>query len=423
MLPIPLPVISFDPISQIIHSDQASLVDLLVENATFKFAKDRHPDLTSYLTKCLSDVLDLCFSHPDEPCGTRAFMLFTRPNVALLEALFKDDILFTRISEVLFDPSPDVRLVSRAATLLRQLIVHFPEQSLDCCGFLVKILEFVYEPGVLDLIEKVCEEKAPLALFHRALCDAQWAETVASMLEIAESEFLIAGLMRTVRIASTNPILAPSFQSSRMLRMLLAFVDHSSRNVQNELWWAVFNATVEQNLAQANLFVAPAVQKFRTRIDRIDRAGIFALDFLAAMVVQRAMSVADAITRQMQEIILGLTASFPDSSNLMGSVFRFIRACLLWPVTMAGAIEMFVPAMAAEATDGMRTAASAHCIALLDELSRSRKTMPELDRALKPVEMFGEFCRTNLPNYRKISRDPYGGPVVPANSWAGHGIF
>jgi hypothetical protein len=121
--------------------------------------------------------------------------------------------------------------------------------------------------------------------------------------------------------------------------------------------------------------------------------------------------MAALVNREMQEVMLALTAGFPDASNLMGAVFRFIRACLFWEQTLDAAVERFVPAMTAEACEKTRTAASAHCFRILDELNRSKDRIPELDLALKKVDMFAEFCRTALPRYRRIMQNDYGGTM------------
>jgi hypothetical protein len=352
-------------------------------------------------------------------------MLFTRPNTSLLEGLLKDDILFSKISEVLFDPAPDIRLVSRAATLLRQLISHFPEQTVDCCGFLVKIVEFAYEPCVFDLIEKVCDPKAGLTAMLTGLLEAHWGDTLLLALEAAGSEEVVAALIRTIRIAAENPVLAPGFRTRKMLAALVGFLENPSKEVQIELWPAACSVVSETEMEETEIFMRHAIGKFTARIGTVDRAHVFALDFLVVVVEKKVASVAALISREVQEVMLALTAEFPDSSNLMGSVFRFIRACLFWDVTMPAAVERFVPAMAAEASDSIRSAALAHCFELLDELTRCTQRMPELDRELKKVDIFAEFCRTYLPKFRRVSRSEYGGMIqtVPVNRFSALSVF
>jgi hypothetical protein len=72
-------------------------------------------------------------------------------------------------------------------------------------------------------------------------------------------------------------------------------------------------------------------------------------------------------------------------------------------------VVVFVPALAAEASDEMRTAASAHSFVLLEVLTHFDH---HLAHALQSLDRFAEFCDGELKRYRKIVSNGYSGTVA-----------
>jgi hypothetical protein len=342
----------------------------------------------------------------------RAFLLFTRHNPVLMEGLIENDILFSKLSDALYELSPDIRIISRIATLLSQMITTFPEQSTECCGFVVKLIEFSDEPGVFDLIEQICAPKSKLTAIQVALLEAQFSEVLMNevVLETA-NEARMASLIRIIRYSAANPVLSPGFRTPRILQTLAGLLGRASPSVAGELWLAASRIVCGSNLASAELFLTPAVARVSEYSAAVVYAQMHAVEFLARMLELGAKAAAACIDRALLEVILRLTVQFADSSNYMGAVFRFIRAGILWGPLTELLVAVFVPAMAAEASDTMRTAASAQSFVLLDELEILTHSDHNLATTLQTLDIFTEFCRRELKGYRKIMSHDYGGPV------------
>jgi hypothetical protein len=166
------------------------------------------------------------------------------------------------------------------------------------------------------------------------------------------------------------------------------------------------------NVVSAELFLIPAVARISEFAATAVGAQIHAVDFLARMLELRAWAAAACVDRALLEVILRLTIQFADSSNYMGAVFRFIRAGILWVALTDKMVAVFVPALAAEASDEMRTAASAHAFVLLDELEMLTHSDHHIAQGLQSLDIFAEFCERDLKRYRTIMNKDYGGPVA-----------
>jgi hypothetical protein len=410
--------IPFDAVSQIIHSEHSCLCDLLSEGTTFAFAKSRHPDLSDLyisfsdtsLKRVIPEIIDLCFSDPDDPRGIRAFLLFTRPNPALLQELLKNRFFFTKVSSILFAPAPDVRLVSRASVLLCQLITTIPAPGSALCGFVVKLVDFAYEPIVAQLFERICHPRAPSSPILHALRCGNWAQMFVRRLRAPADLRQAAALLRTVRIAAANPMLAEGFRSPAIFQVFVDFLVCPSEEIQDELWGAIAATVCRTNVARANAFIEPAIAQFTPLPKRAGRPQIFAVEFLAQMLQLRAVAAGATLDRNLKHAIVGLVDGFPNASELMGATFRFITAALMWELTMPSTIGTFVPIAIAEAALKTHTAASAKAKMLLSELHKERATFPQLDKALREIGLFDNFYKVHLAQYTKVLSQSYGNP-------------
>jgi hypothetical protein len=137
---------------------------------------------------------------------------------------------------------------------------------------------------------------------------------------------------------------------------------------------------------------------------------ISAVEFLAKMLGFREMSAATSVDYEVTHRIATLLDQFKESSNFVGPVFRFIRECLVWELTMPSTIGTFIPAVMAQAAGQERTAASARAIVLLADLNRERLLSPALDRKLLQFGVFDEFCKEHLAHYAAIMSTDYGRP-------------
>jgi hypothetical protein len=217
-----------------------------------------------------------------------------------------------------------------------------------------------------------------------------------------------AALLRIIRIAAGNPILSDSFRSPAILQVLIGLLLDTMPDVQDELWWTISVITCRANVGSANAFIEPAVACFVPLPQKIGRSQIFAVEFLARMLELRAISVATTIDGAVQKAIVGLVDRFPDSAELMGAAFRFIRGALLWELTMPETIGTFVPTTIAIAAGSMRTSAFVRARLLLVELERERSTFPELDEALMDLGIFSDFCKDHLMAYVEMLGRSYG---------------
>jgi hypothetical protein len=364
------------------------------------------------LRKHIPSILDLCLSDPDNEDGTRAFLLFARVNIPWVEDFLENDAFYIRVSETLFQPSPDIRIVSRVATLLSHLITTFPEKSEDCCGFVFKFVEYCDESGVFDLLLKICAPDPKLSGIQHALVQSRFTGHIID--EVNREGIPLekkAALLRLLYEASANGIMRPCIQAQEMFNALSQLVLVASECVCDELWRTISVATSESNLKEAAKLVPVAIAKVGDYYTSVRKYHIFVLEFLAKMMEFHSPSLVECREMQLQEVIVRLMVQFPDCSNLMGPLFRFIKAALYWPKFTKTMVPVFVPMMMAEGTGKVRTAASANCLVLLRKIATDQSIDAGLTAELKSVEGFTDFCKTTLVKYLEVMTNEYGGRV------------
>jgi hypothetical protein len=75
-------------------------------------------------------------------------------------------------------------------------------------------------------------------------------------------------------------------------------------------------------------------------------------------------------------------------------------------------VAVFVPALAAEAFNEMRTAGFVHSFMLPDEFEILTHTDCHFVQELEVLDRFAEFCGGKLKHYKKVMSNDYRGPVA-----------
>ena len=363
----------------------------------------------------MKDLLDLCLSEEETEMTNRAFMVFLRTNQKLIQAFLKDDTFYSHASAIIFSESPSRSAISRVATLLTNMITTFPEKSEECCGFIFKLVEFCDEPGVFDLLHQICEPNSTMYQAQAGLVEANFAGVLIQELRAEKSDAQkTVAVLHAISEACENPIMRPSVQTVEMMNVIEELMQRGDSEVRNELWGTLVAVVCKENMEVAVQFIQTAMDNVVDFYERVMRVHVFSIEFLTKMISLRSPASKTVFNPQMEQSMVRLIVQFPDCSNLMGAVFRFIKAGIRWREFTVPTLEVFVPVMTAEAGSRVRSAAAAQCMALLDELDAHRRNEKELEDALAGIEVFDEFCGQRLKSYRKVMAANYGGDVERA---------
>ena len=363
----------------------------------------------------MKDLLDLCLSEEETEMTNRAFMVFLRTNQKLIQAFLKDDTFYSHASAIIFSESPSRSAISRVATLLTNMITTFPEKSEECCGFIFKLVEFCDEPGVFDLIHKICESNSTMYEAQAGLVEANFAGVLIQELKMENSEAQkTVAVLRAISEACENPIMRASVQTVDMMKVMEELMERGDSEIKNELWGTLVAVVCKENMEEAVQFIQMAMDNVVDFYEQVMRLHVFSIEFLTKMISLRSPASKAVFNPQMEQSMVRLIVQFPDCSNLMGAVFRFIKAGIRWREFTVPTLEVFVPVMTAEAGSRVRNAAAAQCMVLLDELDAHRGKEKELEAALAGIDVFDEFCGQRLKSYRKVMTSNYGGDVERA---------
>lgn len=359
----------------------------------------------------MKTFLELALSDKDLETGARAFMLLGKVASPVLEMLFHEDLFLVHTTEVLFSDKPNMCLISRVATLLGNILSSFPGKSAECCGFIFKIVEFAGEPGVFDLLHRICENNGKMEATQASLVEAGFADLLISTLERDDlDEHAVAGIFRIIREAAENTKMKDSIRTNKMIRAIRIHTKSKSTHVLNELWRALASVTYSGNGEEAATLVPIAIDHVSDFYTTVLRHHIFAVEFLSKMMALKSDGMRTCLDHQLQEVILRLIVQFPESSNLMGSVFRFLRAAFQWDEFISVMADKFIPVLVAVASAKQRTAASAQSMSILADLKNRRAQSPLLTKALEKFDEFYEFTEGILSWRNAVMTLPYGGP-------------
>jgi hypothetical protein len=155
-----------------------------------------------------------------------------------------------------------------------------------------------------------------------------------------------------------------------------------------------------------------ALEMLRCPITTLHVSHVCAFDFLA-----KYLRFAPALFTEVQgfavlNVILRLTAQFPDATNLVGSMFRFLRAGLLAAHLRMDIVAIFVPILIVNAESASRTAVVASSRLFLADLEASRGGNAEVDQMLRASTDFREFRAQRLLQYTASLEAAYGGPIT-----------
>ncbi|OHT00789.1 hypothetical protein TRFO_07769 [Tritrichomonas foetus] len=104
-------------------------------------------------------MLQLTFSLDSGVLGCRAFAILEHSDPTLTESMLSNDMLRDIASSVLWNNKPESILLSRLSSLTLVAFLYSPSLAQVSCGYILQMLNFVFEPSILSLFEIVCSSE------------------------------------------------------------------------------------------------------------------------------------------------------------------------------------------------------------------------------------------------------------------------
>ena len=341
--------------------------------------------------------------------GRKCFLLFTKPNPIFIESLRENDILFTLGSQIIADPNTSDSLISRLSSIFLCLFEACPDQCAESTGFLFNLLRFIENTGVFDLFKSICCKDSELKAIQQYLVESKLHIYIVQMLDSTQKvDQTFKNLLSLISYGANNKNMWHSFCCDEICQSLVKTLK-SLQEIPNEGWQAIDAVTCNKSIHILRPFINDAITLLSTSYLSPKPALTFAVEFLQKMIRKTESDFPKPIVNQIISSIISLIASVPDSSNLMGSVFRLIGSLVRSKNIREQALNSFLPIITAEAPSRVRSAATAQCATFILHLQEAAALDPELNAIVQKSEEYQEICERFIPWYHKKLTSNYGG--------------
>lgn len=400
-----------------------SSIDINAHQISFS-SKIPKLEVFKFIAENISKFVELALTDSTSLEGLKAYKVLTNSPL-FLDALTKDTTFFLKVTEVLSSFStisqPDIIIISRIAVILTYLILRDEQVAIDSIGFLIQLFPYI-------------ENSAVFSLFHTIFTD-QDLKNMRQVLAIIDIDvFLINELKRTPEENSlytndvysknynllsilndglSNSVLKLKLQNGRILNQLLSLLpDANDIILRNQIWLAFSRLAKQKILHKMKTIFNQAYDIITQPFDELHSYHTYIFDFLSVVVDLNASMFSGHQKKQICEICKTIFTKFENSTNLLSSMFTFIRKSLhnrdFAQIILDNYINFFID----EGRKEKRTAAAANALDILADLEAMRTSSYMISKSLTNNAKYMRFYQSFFKKYLEELQEPYGGNVV-----------
>jgi hypothetical protein len=359
----------------------------------------------------IEDVLKLVLEEELTENGKKCFLFFTKPNPIFTESLKVNDILFTVGTQIISNPNTSPSVLSRLSTIFLCMYEACPDQCEEGSGFLFPLLSFIDNTGVFDLFKSICCKDSDLTALQKSLVESKLSTYIVNLLDSTHNSIIFGNLLLLISYGANNKIMWQSFCSEEVCLKLVDLILKDDSAI-NEKWLAVDSVTCNATFTRMIPIIEKGINLISTSYLNPKPALTFAVDFIQKMLRRSEKSFTPEAIDKIISSLISIMATLPDSSNLIGAVFRLFGVLCKSIQYREHAIEMILPILTSEAPSRVRSAATAHCSMFLLKLQESAKADKSLQSILLNYEEYKELYERFIPWYSKVISQDYGGSIV-----------
>ncbi|OHS93683.1 hypothetical protein TRFO_40064 [Tritrichomonas foetus] len=355
----------------------------------------------------------MAFAKDNDALNMKAFVLLCNISPALREEFLKQDRIFIKITKVINQkPVPEI-LISRIAAVLQSFIFGHPRASTYMIGFLLFLIEHIENQCVFDLFSSITSPSFQIKEFAEIFAQLKFEETIIKELEDPNSSpEKRAHICYIIRNCSKNLYFSKYFHSQVVVDALCDLIPLNNVYADGHLWQAISAICDETTQEMMEGILFKAFQFVIIPTHDVHMALTCAWDFIGKML----LLVGDerfGESFQLPNVAINLLVQFPNNSNLVGALFRYIRNALKIPGYCTKVLTAFVPFMITAISENEKTAASASCRMFIGDLTVLRRIHPEANKAIKNIDLFHNIKDDFVDHYFECLSESYGGEAPP----------
>ena len=371
------------------------------------------PEVLRTIASNRDTVLDMAFSNDNDPLNMKAFVLLCNISAAIREEFLKQDRIFIKITKTIKDGQVPEVLISRIAAVLQSFIFGRPQDSTYTVGFLHFLFQHLDDQCVFDLFSSITSPNFQIQEFAQTFALLKFDQNIIKALnqDNVPSEKK-AHIFYLIRNCSKNQYFSELFLKQEMIDAMYKQIPCNDVLADGQLWQAISAVCNESTYKMMNNILEKALALIIEPIQTAHMATTCQWDFVGKMLLY-TKDPNFGQPYQLDNVIINLFVQFPNNSNLIGALFRFIRNGLEVPGYAGKVIEKFVPFMITEIHDHQNTAASAGFRLFIGDLTVLRRIHPEVNRAIKKIDLFENIKRDFVDPYFECLAENYGGEAPP----------
>ncbi|OHT02270.1 hypothetical protein TRFO_30633 [Tritrichomonas foetus] len=343
----------------------------------------------------------------------KAFILLANGPIILIDALLENYTFLLKATELLSRPSIPTFLASRLATIFSNICLKSEENSINSIGLMVLLLKYIEDSAVFDLFHTICSKKNKLKKMQFAI--AQTDIDVFILNELIAYDATIEkkhNLCLMIQDCLKNSRLTHKFTNVRVLQALVNLMNTSNTQLLNQVWQTISLMVCQKLVTKMQCIYNRALEILIEPFDTLHIYHTSIFEFLAKVVQLRTSFFTETHKSQICQIILRLFVQFPNSTNLMTAMFRFIRNSLFNKEFAHKVLNSFIVLFVIESQSEARTAASASALLFLGDLERMKTSSIMINKFLTGNAQYMHFCKTFFKNYLEELPIPYGGTTI-----------
>lgn len=357
-------------------------------------------------------ILDMAFSNDNDPLHLKAFILLCNISPALRKEFLTKDRLFIKIARIFSGQEVSELVISRIASVLQSFIFVVPDLSQHALGPLFSLISYIENQAIFDLLSSITSPSHQIQNFTDTLAKLKIDDLLIKELNQNPSEIKKAHIFYIIRNCAKNPSFSELFNTQSIINELNKFLPCKDHLTNGHLWQALSAICSEETYSQMNDILQHAFKIASEPIYEIHMEHTCIWDFLGKMLLYHN-DPEFGNEYQLNHMIINLMVQYPNNSNLVGALFRFIRNGLKVPGYATKVISDFVPLMITLIDENDSTAASASSRMFIGDMTVQRRIHPELHKALKTIDMFTDIKETFVDHYFEVLSEDYGGPAPP----------
>lgn len=382
-------------------------------------------EFLNYFANNISNLMDLAFNDTKTDEGKKAFLILSNGPQIIIDALTKDFVFFLKVTELL-QTDLNAITIQRISTIFNYLILKDVQFSIDSIGFLTQLLPYIKEDAVYELFHTVFTTKTQLKQMRNFLSDTEIdsfiikelknspIDTNCTSFDSCSKQF---NLLSIIYDGLMSKQLKDSFQNVNVLNTLYSMIAETNQPLLLNQIWASLALLVNQNLISNMKDVfTKAMKTISTPFEKLHSYHIYIFDFLSNIVDINASMFTSSQKKQICQIFQNLTLKFPNSTNLLSAMYKFIRKSLHNREFAQRILDDYISFFIDQGKSETRTASSANALIFLADLDSMKTSSYMISKSLSGNRKYIAFHKTFFKNYLEELHKPYGGNIQICSS-------